>query len=158
MLNEPNDLNKEWIRKIQDSNSVSLTVRRGDFVGNALHDVCDIKYFENSINEITKIIKNPVFFIFSDDLEWTKANLKVDFVHYFVGHNYPNYFEDFRLICQCKHHIIPNSTFSWWGAWLSDFPGKIVVSPKVWLNSDSIDYSYFLPKEWIKIDNFQLLQ
>ena len=158
LINQPNEVNQNWIRKIKSSNSVALTVRRGDFIGNPLHDVCDINYFHTAINEVTKHVENPVFFIFSDDLKWTKENLKIDKEHFLMGHNYPNFYEDMRLISNCKHHIIPNSTFSWWGAWLADYPGKIVVAPKTWLNSASIDYSYFLPKDWIKIDNFQLLQ
>lgn len=155
LINQPNEINQKWIEKMKSSNSVALTVRRGDFIGNPLHDVCDINYFHRAIHEITKYVENPVFFIFSDNLEWTKENLNMDKAHFFMGHNFPNFYEDMRLIRNCKHHIIPNSTFSWWGAWLGDDSDKIVIAPKTWLNSDSIDYSYFLPTDWIKIENFK---
>src|SRR5581483_8329275 len=108
------------------------------------YDACDL---------MREKVKNAVFYIFSDDNDWAKQNFSIQDEHYFVTHNYPDFYEDFRIVQNCRHHIIPNSTFSWWGAWLCDNKDKIVIAPEIWLNSKELDYSYFLPKEWLKVRN-----
>ena len=152
---DPDATSVQWIKQMQQEESVCLSIRRGDFVNNPLHDVCDLEYFEEGVARFREILKAPVFYIFSDDNDWVKANLKIKEKHHFITHNFPDYYEDFRLMQACKHHLIPNSTFSWWAAWLSDHPEKKVIAPRTWLNTEHIDYSYFLPEEWIKIDNFK---
>ena len=146
--------NKETIERIQQQNSVCLSVRRGDFLKYSMHNVCQLDYFKDAISLMNEKITNPVYYIFSDDNEWVKENLKIEQEHYFITHNYPDFYEDFRIMKNCKHHIIPNSTFSWWAAWLSQSKQKVVIAPETWLDSEDIDYSYFLPKDWIKISNF----
>jgi hypothetical protein len=153
---QPNQRNKELMSRMADEPSVCLSVRRGDFVNHPLHDVCGLDYFQEGIAYFKKLLKDPVFYIFSDDNEWVRDHLKISEKHHFITHNYPDYYEDFRLMQCCKHHLIPNSTFSWWAAWISNHPEKKVVAPKIWLKTDEIDYSYFLPDEWVKIDNFKL--
>jgi hypothetical protein len=148
----PDSKNSEIISKMKNQESVCLSVRRGDFL-NSMHNVCRLTYFCNAIEWIKTKLSNPVFYIFSDDNKWVIENLVFDKEHYFITHNFPNFYEDFRLMKSCKHHIIPNSTFSWWAAWLGDYENKIVIAPEKWLDSDEIDYSYFVPSEWIKIDN-----
>lgn len=154
LKNAPNLANQSCLEKLRSEESVCLSVRRGDFVKNKLHDVCNISYFKRAISYIGDHVKKPVFYIFSDDNLWVKENIQIEnYEHHFVDHNFPDYFEDFRLMQNCKHHIIPNSTFSWWAAWLCTYQDKIVLAPKEWLNTTEIDYSYFLPNEWIKIEN-----
>jgi hypothetical protein len=154
LKNSINRVNQSLIEKIKNQHSVCLSVRRGDFLKYSMHNVCDLSYFENAIALMNEKIKDPVFYIFSDDNDWVKENLKLDQEHYFVTHNYPDFYEDLRIMKSCKHHIIPNSTFSWWAAWLAKNNQKIVIAPETWLDSNEIDYSYYLPSEWIKIANF----
>ncbi len=154
LISTPSAKNKVLIDSVLNQNSVCLSVRRGDFLKYSIHNVCDLQYFYDAIELIEKKISEPVFYIFSDDNDWVQMNLKIKGEHYFITHNFPDFYEDFRIMKSCKHHIIPNSTFSWWAAWLADSEDKIVISPETWLNSDEIDYSYFLPEDWIKISNF----
>jgi hypothetical protein len=154
LASPPSPENKALIEMILNQNSVCLSVRRGDFLKYSIHNVCDLNYFNDSIDLIKKKVNDPVFYIFSDDNEWVQKNLKIEGEHHFIAHNFPDFYEDFRIMKSCKHHIIPNSTFSWWAAWLANSNDKIVISPETWLNSEEIDYSYFLPADWIKVANF----
>lgn len=148
--------NKKLINKIKNNQTVSLHVRRGDYVNdkktNEFHGTCSKKYYEDAIKLINKKIKNPLFIIFSDDLKWCKNNLSVPKNTIFVDHNKGNQsFEDMRLMSLCKHNIIANSSFSWWGAWLNQNKNKIVIAPKWWFGEKSIDTSDVIPEKWIKI-------
>ncbi len=132
---------KEYLKQIQNSNSVSLHVRRGDYVQNSntnkIHGVCDLNYYKRAIKYILEKMDNPMFFIFSDDIKWCKENF--DFLEnkIFVDKT-KSAIEDLELMKNCKHNIIANSTFSWWGAWLNENNEKIVIGPKQW----------FVKKEW----------
>lgn len=155
LKNEPSDENKVMINRMQASNSICLSIRRGDFIKNPLHACCGEAYYLEAANRIVELINqpNPHFFIFSDDVAWVKNYFKLPFDWEFVEHNKGDFYEDLRLMTHCKHHVIPNSTFSWWGAWLAQYPQKIVVAPKYWLNTSEIDYSMVLPQEWITIEH-----
>jgi len=150
---QPSEINCEKMQKMQQKNSVCLSIRRGDFVNNPKHNVCSMNYYKKAIENLSRKIENPFFYIFSDDNEWAKNNFTTEFPHEFVTHNFPNFIEDFRLMQSCKHHIIPNSTFSWWAAWLGEQADSIIIAPKQWLHSDTIDYSRVVPDRWVKIDN-----
>lgn len=147
--------NKLMIEKIKNSNSVCIHIRRGDFVynkkTNKFHGACSLKYYYNAIEIIIKKVKNPTFFIFSDDSQWTKENLKLKYPTIYVDINSPKKgYEDLRLMSNCKHFIIANSSFSWWGAWLSNNPNKIVCAPKRWFkNTYEGD---IVPKSWIRVE------
>jgi hypothetical protein len=147
------DCNKTMMQQMQQRNSVCISIRRGDFVKNPMHDVCDLNYFYGSIAYISQKISDPYFYVFSDDNTWVQDNFKTDFPHEFVTHNYPNFLEDFRMMQACKHHIIPNSTFSWWAAWLAEKQESIIIAPQKWLNTTDIDYAKVVPERWIKRDN-----
>jgi hypothetical protein len=153
LKSQPSERNKLIIDQMMAESSVCLSVRRGDFVNNPLHDVCSIDYFQRAVALINQKLSDPVFYIFSDDNDWVKHNLKLEQRHVYITHNYPDFYEDLRLMQSCRHHIIPNSTFSWWAAWLCRHPDKIVIGPEIWLNTTEIDYSYFLPKTWLRIKN-----
>ena len=104
-----------------------------------------MKLIESKINK-------PVYFIFSDDMPWVKQNFKTKFETIYVDFNdaSTNY-EDLKLMTSCKHNIIANSSFSWWGAWLNKNPNKMVIAPTKWFNDETRDYKDVIPKNWIKI-------
>ena len=152
----PDFANKEIADKISKCNAVSIHIRRGDYAyspaTNEYHGLCSLSYYENAVNIITKNVNEPSFFIFSDDPEWVKENLKLKYPVFYVDHNGPEKaYEDMRLMSLCKHHIIANSSFSWWGAWLSANSQKIVVAPKKWFNNPKIDAGDLIPQTWRRI-------
>ncbi|OQA39078.1 MAG: Glycosyl transferase family 11 [Parcubacteria group bacterium ADurb.Bin316] len=154
LKNELSDLSKQWIGKIESCASVSLHIRRGDYVSNPktnqFHGTCDLAYYQRAISAIAKKINNPEFFVFSDDIEWAKNNLKIDYPIYFVSDkNIPDY-EELIIMSKCKYNIIANSSFSWWGAWLNNNPDKIVIAPQKWFNAPT-DTSDLIPEKWIRL-------
>jgi hypothetical protein len=150
---EPSSVNRAKMREMQQHNSVCISIRRGDFIHKPMHNVCTMDYFAKAIEYVSKKIEHPYFYVFSDDNTWARENFTTDFPHEFVTHNYPDYMEDFRLMSVCNHHIIPNSTFSWWAAWLAEKKDSIIIAPKKWLHTNTIDYSAVVPQRWITIDN-----
>lgn len=152
----PQDIiSREISNRIESTQSVSIHIRRADYVQNQvtynIHGICDLDYYYNCINSLLDKIQNPHFFIFSDDPQWVKENLKLDYPMTFVDHNdaSKNY-EDLRLMSQCQHNIIANSTFSWWGAWLNQNPNKIVYVPPKWFSDQTRDTKDIIPETWIK--------
>ena len=119
---------------------------------NKVHGVCSIEYYIKAITFISQHIVNPNFFIFSDDIEWVKFNLPIIYPHYYIS-NYTTLkpFEEIKLMSFCRHHIIANSSFSWWGAWLNTNPDKIVIAPQKWFNNPHINIMDLLPESWIKL-------
>lgn len=148
--------NLELARQIESCESVSLHVRRGDYVTdektNLIHGTCDLDYYARCIKNLTQKVHRPSFFIFSDDPDWAEKNLRMAHPATFIGHNGPKKnFEDLRLMSQCRHHIIANSSFSWWGAWLGQHQDTIVYAPKRWFNSPSFNTEDLLPEAWTRI-------
>ena len=148
-----NSITKKISLIVKNKNSISIHVRRKDYILNKqtykFHGVCSQEYYANAIKKIANMISNPYFFIFSDDKPWTKKHLKIDLPHTFVTHNGPDKnYEDLKLMSLCKHHIIANSTFSWWGAWLSMNKNKIVIAPKKWFNIPEYNSSDLIPTGW----------
>ena len=131
--------NKELYDKIESTESVGISIRRGDFESDkqtkALHGVCDKEYFMKAIEEIKKRVDNPVFILFSDDIEWAKANIQTGTVTFYEDGKDPVW-EKLRMMSLCKHFILSNSTFSWWCQYLSTSENKIVISPSRWFNND----------------------
>lgn len=124
-------------KKIDETNSVCVTIRRGDFVSNLEYKknlyVCTPEYFKKAIKVIQKRVINPTFFIFSDDIDWVKKNMEFPPNSYFETGDDPVW-EKLRLMYSCKHFIISNSTFSWWAQYLSKNDEKVVVAPSRWGN------------------------
>lgn len=142
--------------QMRSCTSVSLHVRRGDYItnraANALLGVCDLSYYDAAIQYIGQQFHNPVFFVFSDDMDWAKDNLHIPFASIFVDHNSTNMaFQDLRLMSSCKHHIIANSSFSWWGAWLNPSKEKIVVRPRKWYIGLPTQGDWTCPPQWIAL-------
>lgn len=153
--NPPDPLNRAMAEQIADVQSVSLHIRRGDYVSNPdthhIHGVCSLAYYHTCVQRMAERIVHPHFFVFSDDPAWAEKNLHLAYPVTFVNHNSGAPHEDLRLMSLCQHHIIANSTFSWWGAWLSRNPDKIVFAPRRWFNDPTIDTSDLLPKDWIQV-------
>lgn len=148
--------NKELAELIASCETVSLHIRRGDYVSNPqtnqVHGICDLNYYFRCVEQLTQKVKNPHFFIFSDESEWARENLNLPNQTTFVDHNRTDKnYEDMRLMSQCKHHIIANSAFSWWGAWLNQNPCKIVLAPKKWFNSVDYNTNDLILDGWLKI-------
>ena len=141
---------------IQKTESVSLHIRRGDYVHdpltNQFHGLCSREYYHKAVNCITQKISNCHFYIFSDDHAWVCENFKLTYPTTMVDHNdaSTNY-EDLRLMSLCSHNIISNSSFSWWGAWLNANPEKIVVSPERWFKDPTLNTKDLIPEFWVKI-------
>ena len=147
----------EISKKISDiAMSVSLHVRRGDFVSSVrnsiFHVECSPLYYKKAMETISEKCPDAVFCVFSDDIEWVKNNIKGPNMIYISGGN-TKYFEEIILMSLCKHHIIANSSFSWWGAWLNPTSDKMVISPTIWRANDIGNFKDIAPSTWIQIPN-----
>lgn len=156
LKSEPDKLNEQVLDEIEVANSVSLHIRRGDYISNPVtnkvHGVLGLDYYSRAVNYVASRTAQPHFFIFSDDIAWAKENLRLSFPLSFIEHNGKGReYEDLRLMSRCKHHIIANSSFSWWGAWLNANPEKIVVSPEKWFNDPSLESKDLIPEYWVKM-------
>jgi len=156
LKHEMNEANAEMYKKITGINSVSFHIRRGDYVSDsktkAYHGVDLKQYYADAIILIKEKVKNPYFFIFSDEPKWVIENFKGEFNFTVVDCNSGKTgYEDMRLMSACKHNIIANSSFSWWGAWLNNNPGKIVTAPKNWFTDKSIDTTDLIPETWERL-------
>ena len=148
------------LRKLEEtilsSNAVSVHVRAGDYlkIENAKNfgGICTIEYYNKAINYMKEYLEDPIFIVFSDDIEWTKKNIDIQKVIYFESTGISEYEDwmDMYLMSLCKGNIIANSSFSWWGAWLNENPQKKVVCPEKWTNNyRNIEVC---PKEWIRLN------
>lgn len=158
---KPSVENQKMLNKILKSNSVCLHIRRGDYLNAKWKNlqICDYSYYNRAVNYILDHVENPLFFVFSNtksDLNWIRENYHFkDNKNYrgiklvFVDLNNPDY-EELRLMYSCRHFVISNSTFSWWGAYLSDNPAKIVCVPNRW-NLSANDEENIYVDGWIRI-------
>lgn len=141
---------------IISNNSVCLNVRRADFVSNSYHGTLDVDFYKKAIEKLNNVSMNAThkYFIFSDDINWCKTNLNfiddaifVEHIH--KGLKFSNYL---NLMTLCKHFIIPNSSFAWWAAWLSESKDKTVICPKTWfLGEPNNKTKDLIPLNWIRI-------
>ena len=139
------------LKDIQENNSVCVTMRVGkDFTENPIYNVCSIEYFKEGMDYISEKIKNPKFYIFSDNPQWIKENVKFDYDVVFEEGNDPDY-EKLRIMSACKHFVISNSSFSWWAQYLSLNEDKIVVAPDRWYNNEMVCDIYMDKWNLIKI-------
>lgn len=157
--NAPEEANKILLEKINSTESVSLHIRRGDYVSKQRYKEtyaqCSINYYKRAVEYIAQKHPDLVLYVFSDDIDWVRENLKMyNYKHVLVSNNTgKKSWEDMRLMSSCKHNIIANSSFSWWGAWLNSNQNKIVIAPKKWFNDESIIQTDIIPKTWIQLDN-----
>ncbi len=149
------DFAKSTMNDINNNeSSVSIHIRRGDYItdkqANNLMGVLPLSYYYSAVDMIKQRIVNPTFYIFSDDLDWARNNLKISSSCYYIDGG-KDYF-DLDLMSNCKHNIIANSSFSWWGAFLNTNINKIVIAPKQWVLSENINKNIELIfPSWIKI-------
>lgn len=140
------------LEEIRETNSIMINVRRADYLNTDFHGVLGTDFIEKGVAEIRNQVENPKFYVFSDDVEWCKENIKLDNMkvvsHDYKGDKFGYYLQ---LMKACKHFIIPNSTFAWWAAWLNENPKKIVIAPKLWFSDQSINTNDIIPKGWKRI-------
>lgn len=153
----PSATNRHAIQKIQHTNSVAIHIRRGDYISNPIankiHGTCDKSYYDRAIQYLYTRLDNPYFFVFTDHPEWAKEYINIEAPTEIIEHNLGLAdYEDLRLMSLCKHLIIANSSFSWWGAWLSKTQNnQIVIAPKKWFNIDKVPAEDRIPTEWIRL-------
>jgi hypothetical protein len=150
---------RKLAEKISNCQSVCINIRRGDYVANKnnidFFGILPLEYFQQGMDLIKQKIENPYFFIFTDDIEWCQENFNLSENVFFVTGDYngERYIEKFHLMTLCRHFIIPNSTYGWWGAWLAKNPDKIVVAPKKWVADEKLNNNTkdLIPLDWIRI-------
>lgn len=142
-------------KELSQSESVAIHIRKGsDYNRKNVAGTCDINYYKRAIAYIHKATKDPHFYIFTDNKKWVSEsinNIAYTLVDWNPVSGAENYL-DMQLMSGCKHNIIANSTYSWWGAWLNDNPEKIVICPENWYNKSShLNTTDLIPENWIKI-------
>ena len=144
---------KNLMEVIEKENSVCVHVRRGDYVGNKVYETIGKDYYDNGLDLINKKVKIDKLYVFSDDIKWCEENMKFKYPVMFVVEEYSGQKAEGHLMLMksCKSFIIPNSSFSWWAAWLSEYKDKIIIAPKQWFNDDRINNDDLIPEEWIRI-------
>lgn len=147
-------------KKIEASpNAVSIHVRRGDYLKSPdiykVHGVLEVQYYQQALSLLKAKYNDLTLFVFSDDMDWAKENLNLNGqTNYVIGNHSENSWKDMALMSYCKHHIIANSSFSWWGAWLSTGNGE-VFAPTSWFNSNNVKFNIhdFIPANWHLVNN-----
>jgi hypothetical protein len=144
----------ENLRLIEKERSpVFVHIRRGDYLQKRMHDlgnICTIDYFHKAITYFQKEIINPSFYFFSDDINWVMQNFSDEnFVFFNSSLNPVN---DLYLMSRCRHGIISNSTYSWWGAWLISGKDKIIISPSKWNQKKPEEIDRIVPDDWIRLN------
>jgi len=149
----PTGRNAELAAQIGEGLSVSLHVRRGDYVALSTHGVCDQAYYDAALAALLPRLEGePVIYVFSDEPDWARDHLALPGRRVVIDHNGEGSdFEDMRLMSLCDHHVIANSSFSWWGAWLNASPDKIVVGPKAWFANPKLRNPDILPDSWLTV-------
>jgi hypothetical protein len=156
LANPPDRSNKQILDQIAGTTAVSVHVRRGDYISNPhtnrFHGTCSLDYYDTAFRMLMKRVGNVGFFVFSDDMAWVRENIKPPASTVYVDYNKEHApCEDMRLMSACKHHIIANSSFSWWAAWLNPAADKIVIAPKRWLNNTTMPLDDLFPEGWVLI-------
>lgn len=152
----PDAHNAQWVQRIDACHAAGIHVRRTDYLttgrGDGVHRACEPTYYRRAMAHLRDRHRDVRFFVFSDDPDWAAANLDVGPDGVVVRHNGDaRSHEDLRLMTRCKHMIIANSTFSWWGAWLTPDVGKTVIAPKVWL-ADLPEHNHdIVPADWLRM-------
>ena len=158
IVDPPDADNRAVLAEIGASHAVSLHVRRGDYVSNpkiaSVHGTVSEDYYRRAAALIAERSgADPRLFVFSDDPAWAQANLDLGFPMRVVDHNGADRAsEDLRLMAACRHHVLANSSFSWWGAWLNPSADKIVVAPRPWFRDSALDDSTIVPERWIRLE------
>ena len=147
------------VEELTTCESVCLNIRRGDFVDNpksrSFHGFYGMDYVEQAMEIIYSKIAHPKVFVFSDDVEWCRQNIRLKCPTCFVGHEWAgvDFDQYLYLMSQCRHFVIPNSSFAWWAVWINNRPeGRTVVAPKRWFQDPVIRLDDLIPSDWIRLD------
>lgn len=143
--------NKDIVNKIRNENSISIHVRRNDYLNLPLYVIQNREYYNKAMSFACKVLQKPVFYCFSDDIPWCRKNLisgecNIVYVDWNSG---DDSYRDMQLMSQCKVNIISNSSFSMWAAWLNSKPDKTVIRPKHYYTDSFLDEQFFWPKKWL---------
>lgn len=145
----------DYASKLAAENSVSLHIRRGDYLDQTTreyHGVLSMTYYQNAINLVANRIPDARFYIFSDDMEWVQRYLTIEQpCEYLSTQVTKSAIEDFFLMSRCRHNIIANSSFSWWAGWLNPNPEKLVIAPQQWFNKAHLDTRDLIPETWLRL-------
>jgi hypothetical protein len=147
----------ERARSLEGAVSVAVHVRRGDYVANSdasqFHGTCSAAYYEEACLRISRDLPGALFCVFSDDPDWARASLRIPARTEHLSERGPlAAHEDFFLMCQCRHFVIANSTFSWWPAWLADSQGQRVIAPRRWFRGFDVNPADRFPADWELLD------
>jgi hypothetical protein len=152
---EPSETNAAWLARVRRTGPVAVCVhiRRGDYLMAAHYDhhgVCSVEYYRRAMQLMRSRVRNAEFFIFSDDWQWCRENLSTDDAVVVDANDVAAVQEELRLMAACRHHIIANSSLSWWAAWLAKSDGQIVIAPKPWFikRADTPD---LFPETWLTL-------
>lgn len=154
LVKQPGREYQEMLGLIESAESVAVHIRRTDYldpVNSQNFSVFGLEYYQQAIRLIKDKAGRPVFFVFSDDIEWSKENLETGAETVYVSGRGLADYEELILMSRCRHQITANSSFSFWGAWLNQYPKKIVITPKQWSRIFIKEQQGLLPEEWIKI-------
>ena len=150
--NELDKRNRELLANMAQGNSVSIHIRRGTFIDHPIYgNICTIDYYKKAMEIMQVKVNDPVYYVFSEDIDWVKANLpmlKATFVDWNTG---KNSYRDMQLMAGCKNNIIANSSFSWWAAWLNNNPEKLIIAPSKIFNIAENQGDGLIPKSWITV-------
>lgn len=155
---KPSLENGQLLDRIGSSKSIAIHIRRGDYVTNpknrAIYAACSLDYYQRATAYLIDRLghENVQAFLFSDDPDWVQDNLDIPIRKTVVRHNSDTPTEDLRLMSSCEHHILANSTFSWWGAWLAFHPNQLVVAPRVWYHGRPRVDDSIVPSTWVRMD------
>jgi hypothetical protein len=151
------DINIALYSKLQSENTISVHIRRGDYISNKktqqFHGNCSLDYYLNAIDLLADINKVFTLVFFSDDTQWVKEQFQIlPYSKLFVDYNTnENSWIDMLLMSSCSHNIIANSSFSWWAAYLNKNPDKIVIAPKKWYADSERNTNELIPSKWIRL-------
>jgi hypothetical protein len=150
----PDKRNLLLLDKLEQEESVSIHVRKGaDYNKTLTNGTCEASYYKEAIDYINERIKAPRYYVFTDNKQWARENI-VGIEYTLVDWNPTvgrNNHLDMQLMSQCKHNIVANSTYSWWGAWLNRNQEKIVIGPQKWFSTSRYNTSNILPDKWVKL-------
>lgn len=149
------EANQKIALRIQQENSVSIHIRRGDYLvyQNKYPNLSHSSYYQNAVNYIINYVQSPVFYVFTNDPTWVRQNFHIGYPYTLIDWNMgENSFRDMQLMSLCKHNIIANSTFSWWAALLNSNPNKLVLYPDIWIFDDPSWLENLRVPSWIEIE------
>ncbi|MCG8573075.1 MAG: alpha-1,2-fucosyltransferase, partial [Spirochaetes bacterium] len=148
------DYDQQLLKQIKNTNAIALHIRRGDYKNLELRSIysqVDLTYYQEAIKWLSNKVKNPFIYIFTNDPQWVKQEFSISLPCIIVNHTGDESdIADLYLMSQCKHFIIANSTFSWWGAWLGNNSKKLIIAPKKWYKNPELEQD-LIPDEWVRI-------